>query len=614
MNPLRACLLGLALACVAATPPPPSLDELVAGVQKNLEAQTPGNPGRFTSHLAGIRRSLAQENFLEAEQQLLSLRNEFATDAPGASDLDELIGTLRARRQAAEAAASAAFDALVADVRAKITARAPVKDFDPLLERAAKLVAPGRNYYSAGEGALGAKVQTLRAFIVRWQDYLTQTAAPGGAESAANILNELNNLNSQASVLPRSELLAIQTEVTARATAAREARVAAFAAQLDQLAKRTGDLLDTAHAAAELDPLLAEIAKARPVNDGYNNNNNYDLNNRLELLRRFVQRWQEYLSQLAANNTRGAEDTLRSISTDTTYEAFYPRSHVLARLNVPSSTPASGAAASAGPEPLLPPDQLTFENLDRLASQLRDRRNVSEDNADLAGQVGALRSAQVALQVGNTQSALNLLFVRAENRVGPYAAALARLQQELVLRALALQLQSAPELKPAAGESPVRYLQRAAKAARDAQDWPLVYRVLQLQERSVNGMVFADPDIGADIAGYRYFFTALNQERAGLFTAAIRSYFSSLRNAGPNLPAEEIGRRLAALKQTHPQEFTTAETTPDPVEQSRIYYPYSGGDPRFPRPGMPTPVLPAPPPNDPAPKNPAATPAPARPQ
>lgn len=84
-------------------------------------------------------------------------------------------------------------------------------------------------------------------------------------------------------------------------------------------------------------------------------------------------------------------------------------------------------------------------------------------------------------------------------------------------------------------------------------------------------------DLTSDIAGYRDFFTGLNQERAGQFTAAVRSYLSSLRSAGPNLPAEEIGRRLKELKASHPQEFASAES-PGAIDPSRFLPPT---DPRL---------------------------------
>jgi len=80
-------------------------------------------------------------------------------------------------------------------------------------------------------------------------------------------------------------------------------------------------------------------------------------------------------------------------------------------------------------------------------------------------------------------------------------------------------------------------------------------------------------DLLNDLSGYRAFFTALNQERAGQIAAAVRSYLSCLRTAGPNLPAEEVGRRLKQLKGNYPKEFETGESMPDPAEVQRTLYP-----------------------------------------
>ncbi len=135
--------------------------------------------------------------------------------------------------------------------------------------------------------------------------------------------------------------------------------------------------------------------------------------------------------------------------------------------------------------------------------------------------------------------------------------------QRLLLRALQLQIRPPDTLHPADGESGPNYLQRVLTAGRDARDWALVYRVLQAQPSSLTG--FSPAELALDLGAFRLFFTGLNLERAGQVASAVRSYLGSLRAAGPNLPVEEIGRRLKELKAEHPQEFATAENTPEPA-------------------------------------------------
>jgi hypothetical protein len=77
-----------------------------------------------------------------------------------------------------------------------------------------------------------------------------------------------------------------------------------------------------------------------------------------------------------------------------------------------------------------------------------------------------------------------------------------------------------------------------------------LYQVLNLE--------VAPGSAQADRSGFQQFLVGLNQERAEEWSAAVRAYQSALRSAGPNLPAEEIGRRIRAIKEAHPKEYEAA--------------------------------------------------------
>ncbi|HTX65802.1 MAG TPA: hypothetical protein VMD31_08510, partial [Opitutaceae bacterium] len=118
-------------------------------------------------------------------------------------------------------------------------------------------------------------------------------------------------------------------------------------------------------------------------------------------------------------------------------------------------------------------------------------------------------------------------------------------------------------LTPGADETLAAYLSRMLKRANETQDWPLAYRVLTVVRSSP--WEIPGSDLSLDVASYAEFFAGLNMEKAGQVGPAVHSYLDSLRVAGPDLPREEIGRRLGQLKEAHPKEAEAAETSVEPT-------------------------------------------------
>ncbi len=606
-------------------------DNLVAGLKKAL-LSGPAAPGglantgpQITQYLNALNAALAKGRYVEAEQLLGNLRAGPAGANPAAgSYIDQLIMEIHSLADAANAERDQALEEIVDDTCAKFSTNAKVEDFDPLFKRLAGL-APAAGQYNDPNAQ---KIEMVRSFVSRVQDYLQQSSH-GNTEQAANALNEIIQISGRLPAVSRSKLLALQDEIGAR----QAARNAALAAQLEDLRKNVITVVDSAKSAADFDAVLADLAKP-PAADPYRGNGSAgNLFNQFESLRRFTHRWQDYFSQLESGNTNAAQNALRELANDGSSEAFYPRSRILARLNGKLTMGSDPDLVGA----IVTPAELTLDTLDKLARQSAARRSgggvsggVDPGMDEVANESARLRAAASQLKLGNPQAALSL--PRTSNFLshsGDYEFAFARVQQALIVQALAVSLAAPAELKPADNETPASFLQRVLRYGRDKADWQLVYRALEVsQTMGLQGGGFSD------YAGYRIFFIGLNQERAGDWQAAVRSYQSSLRTVGPNLPVDEIGKRLKTLKEAHPKEYEAAQGQAEtssidlrgvipvgampnrgnPAGYVAVRDPQTGTIIGFRPPGSQADSLPAPPPAEPAKKQgtePEKIPAPA---
>jgi hypothetical protein len=101
------------------------------------------------------------------------------------------------------------------------------------------------------------------------------------------------------------------------------------------------------------------------------------------------------------------------------------------------------------------------------------------------------------------------------------------------------------------GETVNSYLVRMAEEAREARDWPLLGRVLEVSQ-SLNVAVLGN---GNDVGAIRHLLGGTNQERASQFSGAVASYLSALKSGSPIVPAEWIGERLAAIQKSNPKAY-----------------------------------------------------------
>lgn len=550
-------LAGQALAKTTTT------KDLIADLRKSLvmPAGTPANPAlaNASRYIDQVDAQLNQLRFAEAEQILAQLRTALPADNTKAIGLiEKLLADVQARVADATAKQDAAYDAIAKDFVAKFEAKAPAADFDALLKRLAALPP-----LVTSNNPNAQKVEMLRNFVTRWQDYLLQTAS-GNLQQASQSLNEVVQLSARMPIVPRSRLAKLQAETAARLNAPNEA----VDARWDALRKKLAITIDSAKSASDFDLILAEIAKSIPGNRS-------STNSQMGNLRRMVLRWQDYYSQLDAGNGTAAQNVLKELSNDPSAEEYYPRSRILARLNGKDTSLTTDPDAT---DPLIAPEKLTLDNLDQFARQLVARRPTdgrTNGLEDLTTEAGRLRSVAQQVRFGNPRAVLaQINNPTVFPRLGNYATPLAAIQHALLLRSLPRLLEAPPEIQPSPQDSVESYNLRLIQYGREKKDWALVYRVLSTETKLRQGLTFESPDLQA----YRNFFTAMQQEKAGVWRMAVRSYFAAMRIGAPNLPAEEIGIRLAQLKSDHPEDYAAAEKFPN-GEPINMPSPYAGRGP-----------------------------------
>ena len=544
-------LLTLGLLAGQALAKTPATKDLITDLRKSLAvpAGAPVNPAlaNASRYIDQVDIQLTQLRFAEVEQTLTQLRTMLPAGNEQAADLiEQLLANVRAQLAEAAAKQEAAYTVIERDSVAKFEAKAPAVDFDALLKRLAAL-AP----VAAFSNPNTQKIELLRNFITRWQDYLLHTAR-GNHEQAVQALNELVQQSSRLPIIPRSRLSNLLNETTGRTGGRNEAAEARLAA----LQKQLVTLIDSAKGAADFDALIVELAKPLQIDGVVVRGGSFG--GQLENLRRFATRWQDYFSQMEAGNTQNALKLLQEISTNNNYDALYPRSRVLARLN--NNALASPPAKAM--EPLIPPKELTVDKLDQMFNQLQLRQSTNvplpAGLEDLPSELGYLRTALAGLSGGTPGAVITDArnAGRLIGRVGTYAEVFATIKAEIMLRAFTQYLDAPAAVPPARAESFDSYSKRLLEHGRGQKDWPLVYRVLIARQNLAAGT-----NNGPDVIAYKIFIAGMQQEAAGLWSMSVQSYFNALNAGSLLLPVAEIAERLKRLKAEHPEEYARTPYT-----------------------------------------------------
>ncbi|MEO6993317.1 MAG: hypothetical protein ABI273_06790 [Lacunisphaera sp.] len=531
---------------------PATTKDLLAQLRKDL-ASAAGPDQRMTLRYADQYEGLrGQGRYSELEASLNQIRSSLPAKSEIGDVIDQLLVNVRSEMAEAALKQDAVYDSVAADFVAKFEAKASAADFDSLLQRLAALPV-----VASYNGGAGQKVEMLRTFISRWQDYLLAIAR-GAPEQAVQALNDLIQQSSRMTLVSRSRLAGLLNEVSAARNGVADSR-------LEPLQKRLVATIDSAKGAADFDGILADLAKARP------SDSNYNRNAQVENLRRFAVRWQDYYSQMEAGNLQAAQNSLRELANNDATDGIYPRSRILARLyGNPASTPgktSSAASSSAVPTenvgPIITPSELTIDNLEKFQHQLSLQQTLGlkiggQDN--LIGQVAALNNIAAQLKAGNPLAAFGQIrFVPNSNSSGgEYSDVLAAIRSELIMRIAPIVLEAPAAVQPNKQDSIESYYQKVLDYGRKHKDWDLVYRCLTSIESLSPSLLFDYQDRTA----FKLFYSGLQQEAAGQWFAASCSYLNALTAGSSQLPVEEIGERLGRIKTQHPDDYAKAQMRP----------------------------------------------------
>ncbi len=493
------------------------------------------------------RSASSRGNLVAARDLLLAYRR--GLDDSRAVVLDDALKIVNKAIDEQEAAANRSLDTITEKLREKIAAHAPAADFDALLKELNQHFAPSiRNFQNVTSAQ---RVQSTRDFIAGWQDYTVHLAAKN-FDKASSSLTQLASIAARIDIVPRSEILDLQQAILQ----ARRKTVDTLTGELTSLVERLPSLVTANAKSKDIDSFLQSLADLRQqLEQDYSNTTNED-RRRIDSLRRFAARWQDYLAEVAANKP-SAQHTAQQLLSDQSFDAFFPRSKLHALIDSVAKT-VDSAAAPQNPS-IPPPAELTLANLDTFAAQLALAAGTGRDSALTTFNVALTSLQRSAHQIasGDVSAAQQFLRTRVSENVPPeYRPALASLRAELATAAAIVVAAPPADLTRKENENIFSYLTRVLGVATERRDWSLT-------QRTVDSLSLLGAS--AEASTFRLFFAAQNFETAGQFAAAVQHYLACLRTGNRNLPLAEIGARLKALQEEHPADYAQGEKMPFPT-------------------------------------------------
>lgn len=386
-----------------------------------------------------------------------------------------------------------------------------------------------------------------------------------GGDERTMILYQLRSLiergeKSQVEETLRQVLLAFYSEevsagidkLRAAVQIERDAKEKALIEKMEALLEQTRKAVQNARKAADLDGIIRDLSLAQEQREVVSDRMR-SISAQLQSARQFVTSWQDYLDHRVSGRTAPAQQSLQN-ALNHTGANIIPRSEILERLAELKNT---GEVPAPKPSPLV---------------RLREIMDKAKTLADLPAAIDAVRdcrdpkstdrSTDPATQLYEELTRLHqchkefraglptIVQVRPEYRTNlPDAVELA-LPLKLELLRLAIPRFLRVDEKPATDEAPDAYVERIMRLAFDRCDPRLIQRVHHVQN-AING-IFNAVQLSR---GLDALLAARNQEDAGQFLPAVISYQKALRFGGELVPADSIGRRLAAIKIAHPEEY-----------------------------------------------------------
>lgn len=317
------------------------------------------------------------------------------------------------------------------------------------------------------------------------------------------------------------------------------------APEIDQALKEVADTIRRAKNPAELDSVLEDLRRlqTRAMAPGPSGSKTASASRRAEAARRFVLRWQDYLSKAASGDPDKAREILESLSHEDD-NGLIPRSEILARIH--GVAPSEAATRPAIKELLdriktLDDMSAAYDTLNTWQSERR--RPLGEIQLAIA----ALTPLERAYREFKSGSSTNLESLLTEARMLPNYVIPVRAQ--LLALVLPRYLGLPEDLKPGPDEGVHAFLDRIVTDAIAKRNYVLAARAREFQ----HAMKYGARETQASQAAT--FIAAHNQEEAGQFALAVASYQKALAMGTDVVPPKVIGERLAAIQQEHPAEY-----------------------------------------------------------
>jgi uncharacterized membrane-anchored protein len=226
---------------------------------------------------------------------------------------------------------------------------------------------------------------------------------------------------------------------------------------------------------------------------------------------RFLKKWQEYLAANEARNFRNAAQILEQFSDDAVGNSIVPRSEVLARIQTADTTALKEQAPAQMAQSIHTVDDV-LRTLDGMKTSRRWENNSDGSTQRFFAVLKHFQMGWLELKGGNATKAIDV---------------------------------------PAKDEKPADYLVSLLKEASAGRDWLLMTRVLEVYGKISGGARRGSGSsdwLSVEKQALNHFIIAQNQEKAGDFDGALRSYEAALRLPSHYLPAEQIGESVGKVK------------------------------------------------------------------
>jgi hypothetical protein len=525
--------------------------QLIAALQAAIDSNptTKGMGANFTNTMAAYTH---KSDYAGAERDLNQMKALFPSNPDIVDTIEELIARFRNSDAALKAKRNQAVDAIVKDITDKFNSRAPAAEFDGILKRIADL---GGRELAYSDPYVAQRLDDARTFAASWQDYLVEAQA-GNQQQAANALAQLVQLAARFPIIPRSTLIALKSAPVSDEAAKAEQE------KFNQFVQRVDAAIDAAKVPSDLDAILVEVSS--PASGTSQPSAQRSNMQRLEGMKWFVRKWQDYLNDLQLGRSADAQRILQELLAPSYDVSFYPRSKILAR---------ESSQVKAGGRPgrdslLMDPEALTLENLGAFSAQID---SIGDPSYLATHREGMLKNAltriiYVADQVRAGDAKAGVFSLQGNwlgsDQAGEYFTALSRIADQIRRGSEAAYLDVPASLAPNATETSAAYLDRVLQATIASKDWRLAYRVVELRKEMGAQAGFRSDEM-ADYIGFRSMMAGMDKEAAMQWTDAVVSYSEALNSTGQNLPVKEIGERLARIQKEHPADFEKGKTVPD---------------------------------------------------